>query len=102
MPGYAYLWEFQVAPERVAAFERAYGPDGDWVALFRRAPGYLRSELLRDLGEPQRFVSIDHWETRAAWEEFRTRFAAEYAELDARCEALTLHERELGCFEPVR
>ena len=101
MPGYVYLWEFRVAPERVAAFERAYGPAGDWAGLFRRAPGYLRSELLRDMSEPQRFVTIDYWETQSAWEAFRARFAAEYAALDARCEALTLRETELGRFQPL-
>jgi quinol monooxygenase YgiN len=102
MPAYVYLWEFLVAADAVAAFERAYGPSGDWVLLFRRAPGYLHSELYRDLLNPQRFVSADRWESRAAWEEFRTRFAAEFEALDARCEALTLRETELGRFEPVR
>jgi heme-degrading monooxygenase HmoA len=102
MPGYVYLWEFRVAPERVAAFERSYGPDGDWVSLFRRAPGYLRRELLRDLSEPLRFVSVDYWESRSAWEGFPTRFAAEYAALDSICETLTLRETELGRFRPVR
>jgi quinol monooxygenase YgiN len=101
MPAYVYLWEFQVAPDKVAAFEQAYGPSGDWVRLFRRAPGYARSELHRDLLNPQRFVSVDYWESRAAWEDFRSRFAAEFAALDARCEALTLRETELGRFEPV-
>jgi heme-degrading monooxygenase HmoA len=102
MPAYVYLWEFLVAPDSVAAFERAYGPSGDWVLLFRRATGYLRSELYRDLLDRQRFVSVDYWESRAAWEEFRARFAAEFEALDARCEALTLRETELGRFEPVR
>ncbi len=32
------LWEF----------ESRYGPEGDWAQLFRRAPGYHGSELLRD------------------------------------------------------
>lgn len=101
MPAYVYLWEFQVAPDKVAAFEQAYGPAGDWVRLFRRAPGYARSELHRDLLNPQRFVTVDYWESRAAWEDFRSRFAAEFAALDARCETLTLRETELGRFEPV-
>ena len=72
------------------------------VQLFRRASGYQRSVLYRDLLDPRRFVSVDYWESRAAWEEFRARFAAEFEALDARCEALTLRETELGRFEPVR
>ncbi len=85
------------APE----FERAYGPDGDWVRLFRRASGHLRTELLRDTDRPARYLTIDVWESRAAWERFRARWAAEYAALDARCGALTTRETQLGGFDDV-
>ena len=46
--GFVTLWEFRVAPGRQAEFERNYGPGGPWIPLFRRAPGYLGSELLQD------------------------------------------------------
>jgi quinol monooxygenase YgiN len=98
---YMYAWEYVVSPERVAAFERTYGSTGEWVELFRRAPGYLRSELYRDRGNPQRFMTIDYWESRAAWEAFRRRFAVEFEALDARCAELTAQEREIGRFEAV-
>jgi quinol monooxygenase YgiN len=101
MPGYACVWEFRVAPERAAAFEQAYGPAGDWVQLFRRSPGYLRSELHRDLRDPLRYLTVDYWESRAAAEAFRARFAPEYEALDTRCEALTRSETEIGRFEPL-
>jgi heme-degrading monooxygenase HmoA len=97
-----YAWEFEVAPEHQAAFVRAYGPDGDWVRLFRRAPGYVRTELLRDLARPARFVTLDHWESPEAFAAFRARYAAEFEAIDARCQALTLSEREIGRFEPAR
>jgi hypothetical protein len=40
-----------MAAARITAlweFESRYGPEGDWAQLFRRAPGYHGSELLRD------------------------------------------------------
>ena len=95
------MWEFIVSPEHTQAFERAYGPAGEWVQLFRRSPGYLRTELHRDRSQPQRFVTIDHWESKQAWEAFRARFGAEFESLDAKCEAWTTRETELGRFEPV-
>jgi heme-degrading monooxygenase HmoA len=96
MSGYAYLWSFQVAPQCQAEFERIYGPDGDWAQLFRRAAGYRGTWLLRDVAEPGRYVTVDRWQDEAAWQSFRTRFAAEYQALDQRCEGLTLQEQALG------
>jgi len=98
---YVYIWEFIVAAEHTGAFERAYGPAGDWVQLFRRGAGYLRTELHRDREQPQRFVSIDYWESKEAWEAFRARFADEFEALDAKGAEWTTHEAEIGRFEPV-
>ena len=98
---YMYLWEYIVAPGKADDFKRAYGPDGEWVLLFTEAPGYVRTELHRDSAEPGRFVTIDYWESEAAWREFRTRFSVRFEALDARCAALTLRETEIGRFEPA-
>jgi heme-degrading monooxygenase HmoA len=99
---YVYLWEFIVSADHTNAFERTYGPSGEWVQLFSRAEGYLRSELLRDRSQPRRFITIDYWESREAWDAFRTRFAKEFEALDAKCAAWTTMETEIGHFEPVR
>jgi quinol monooxygenase YgiN len=98
---YSYIWEYLVDPEKVAEFERAYGPAGTWVELFRRAEGYIRSELHRDRTNPLRFVSIDYWQTPSDWESFRSQFSAEFEALDDRCETLTTQEREIGRFDPI-
>jgi heme-degrading monooxygenase HmoA len=99
--GFLSVWEYRVAPEHAEAFERAYGPDGDWVRLFRRAPGYVRTELHRDRQDLFRFITVDYWESAASWSAFRTQHAREYETLDARCAAFTLSETEIGRFEPV-
>jgi heme-degrading monooxygenase HmoA len=94
---YAYLWEYLVPAETAPEFERVYGPEGDWATLFRRHPGYRRTELLRDL-DRGRYVTIDHWESREACEAFREAFAAEFQALDERCERLTSEETLVGEF----
>jgi heme-degrading monooxygenase HmoA len=99
--GFLSVWEFRVAPEHVETFERTYGPEGEWVRLFRRASGYVRTELHRDRQDPLRFLTVDYWESAAHWSAFRARHAREYESLDARCAGLTLSESAIGQFEPV-
>ena len=96
---YSYVWEFHVDERRRAEFERHYGPDGSWAALFRRSAGYVETLLLRDAANPLRYLTIDRWESEAAYLAFRARCAAEYAELDRRCELLTTKEISLGHYE---
>jgi len=97
--GYCYIWEYRIRSGTEAEFRGQYGADGPWVRLFRQAPGYLETRLLQDLDRPGRFVTIDRWADRAAFADFRRRFAREFAELDERCATLTEHEAELGRFE---
>jgi heme-degrading monooxygenase HmoA len=95
---YVYVWEFRVRPEKAAIFEQTYGPNGDWAALFRRAAGYVGTLLLKDRAVANRYLTVDRWQSEAAYNQFRERFAAEYRALDERCEALTLEERSLGVY----
>jgi heme-degrading monooxygenase HmoA len=98
---YVYLWRFVVRPGSEAAFEAAYGPDGQWTRLFREGEGYLGTELLRDQSEPRGYVTIDRWVSREAWAAFRAARAADWEALDRRCQDLTEHEEEIGRFEDL-
>ena len=93
------LWEFEVKPGSEELFERIYGPEGEWAQLFRRDARYRRTRLLRDVGAERMYVTMDSWESRAAYEEFRERFAAEYAGSDRKCEGMTVAERHLGYYQ---
>jgi len=95
------VWEFDVPPEAVAAFEEAYGHQGPWVRLFRRDGAYEGTTLLRDRTRPGRYLTFDYWRTREAFEAFRERFRDEFAAIDASCERLTARERPLGEFDPL-
>lgn len=93
------IWRFTVKPEAVTEFENHYRADGAWAALFNRAPGYRGTDLLRDVGQPLVFVTIDRWETAAAFAAFKAAHASAYAALDAQCEKLTVGEEKLAAFD---
>jgi heme-degrading monooxygenase HmoA len=95
------LWEFRIREGKAAAFEELYGPDGGWVRLFRKAGGYERTLLVRDGGDPQRYLTIDVWRDAASYEAFRREHETEHAALDHDGEALTELERRLGQFEEI-
>jgi heme-degrading monooxygenase HmoA len=93
------LWEFEVKSGSEELFEAAYGPEGLWVRLFRRDKRYLGTRLLRDVGAARVYMTMDSWESRAAYEEFREKYALEYEELDRGCEGMTLNEKHLCKYE---
>ena len=94
----AIVWEFVVKPEALAAFQRAYGPTGDWAALFRQSPGFEGTTLLQDGATGTRFLTIDRWTDLAHYDEMRRSSRQEYARLDEVCAELTVSERALGIF----
>jgi heme-degrading monooxygenase HmoA len=96
---YVILWEFRPAPGREPEFEQAYGPDGRWIQLFRRTPGYLGSELLHDAEDFNRYLTLDRWESPEAYERFRVARGADYEALDRECVGFTEHEARIGAFQ---
>lgn len=99
--GYAYVWEFHVIPGLESAFERHYGPDGEWSALFRRSTDYIGTLLLKDHLVPGRYLTVDRWRTRGGHETFHSNFLAHYARLDAKFEHLCVRECSLGDFADI-
>ncbi|HEX9760556.1 MAG TPA: antibiotic biosynthesis monooxygenase [Candidatus Acidoferrales bacterium] len=93
------LWEYEVKPGKEVAFETHYTSLGTWSQLFQKAHGYRGTVLLRDAKRPARYVSVDIWSDREAYDTFRREFADEYEKIDALCAGLTDSEREIGIFE---
>lgn len=86
------VWEFRARPEKRCEFETAYGPSGGWAQLFRKAEGYIRTELYRDEKKPGRYFTLDFWQSRAAFYTFKQQNSAGYRALDEKCSALTEEE----------
>ncbi len=92
------LWEFEVKPGEVAAFEKVYGPEGLWVQLFRGDPHYRETKLLKDPSHPRVYYTLDFWESENDYNRFKQTNQDAYANLDKATENLTIRERNLGCF----
>ena len=92
-----FVYEARDPPE----FEQAYGVEGEWAGFFRPAPGYVGTELLRDLETPGRYLVIDRWDSRDAYNAFVGERREEYMR---RVDESAFHyEQELrvGTFENV-
>jgi heme-degrading monooxygenase HmoA len=93
------LWEFEVKSGCEELFEQVYGPEGEWVRLFRRDARYRGTRLLREAGRERVYVTMDMWESRQAYEEFREKYATEYAAIDGNCAGLTEAENRFAEME---
>lgn len=96
---FTYIWEFIVKDSEQKAFEKAYGPEGDWVMLFRKSQGYLGTELHQDQSNPLRYLTLDYWRSKEDRDTFRLQFAHEFQQLDARCEKYAVQEKFLGDYD---
>src|SRR5208337_4169390 len=104
MPGgimHIVIWDFTVREEYIQQFISAYGSNGDWASLFRRAEGYLGTELLRSSRRANVFLTGDRCEGAACVYIFQELFGAEYKRLGRRLEGYVVSEKKVGVFSEV-
>jgi heme-degrading monooxygenase HmoA len=82
-------------------FEEVYGADGEWAKFFRRGAGFIGTELLRDVEEPDRYIVIDRWESIDAYNLFISEHQKEYLERSDESRMYYLQELRFGTFENV-
>jgi heme-degrading monooxygenase HmoA len=95
---FVVVWQFEIAEEKIAAFEAAYSSDGAWAQLFRKSPDYKGTELLRDAYDSGKYLTIDRWTSEEAFRAFRKQHDADYEALDRSCDALTNRETRIGAY----
>jgi len=89
---YTIVWSFQVKQNCIEAFEKAYGPSGDWAQLFGQAEGYCQTMLYHDVAKPGHYLVMDRWVSKAAYQQFLQTYQDAYQQLDTVCEVYTLQE----------
>lgn len=94
----AYVWTYKVKPELRTEFADAYGPDGVWVKFFSQSPGYIRTDILADNNDPDRFSTIDYFVNAEARPALVAERAEAFAALDKRWEEATVEETFIGVF----
>ena len=92
------IWEYEVKDEFRTDFIEAYNSNGLWVKLFRECEGHIETELKQDIDQPNRFITIDYWQSHSAFSAMKQTISDEYNKLDKRCEAYTLSENHIGFF----
>jgi heme-degrading monooxygenase HmoA len=93
------IWEYEVKADQITQFKEAYGPNGDWARLFQKCPGFIKTELKRDIKNSNGFITIDYWQSYSAFSAIQQLIATEYKILDKLCEEFTLSENHIGIFE---
>jgi hypothetical protein len=89
------VWRFLVADEHRAEFEREYGGGGSWAQLFATSAGFVDTSLYADTATPGCYLTVDRFESAAAWERFQAENTSAYAELGERLGHLTVEQHEL-------
>ena len=82
-------------------FERGYGSNGEWAQFFRQGAGYIGTELLRDVEEPDRYLVIDRWESIEAYNAFISEHQAEYLRRSDESRFYYVAELRFGTLENV-
>jgi heme-degrading monooxygenase HmoA len=95
---YDIIWEFRVPPDRRRDFEEAYGANGVWAELFGRSNGFIEVRLFASPDEPGRYLTMDRWATREAFDAFHQEFGTEYDFLDKLHEGIAVTESRVGAF----
>jgi heme-degrading monooxygenase HmoA len=83
------------------AFEGVYGPEGEWAHFFRSGEGYIGTELLRDVDEPDRYLVVDRWESVDDYNAFLSMHQAEYLRRSDEAQFHYIQELRFGTFENI-
>ncbi len=93
------IWKFRPAAGREEEFAAAYSTDGVWAQLFATGEGFLGTELLRPAEPGGWWMTIDRWESQAAFSAFQAEQGDAYRQLDAELEGCAGEEAFVGAFE---
>lgn len=57
---FAYIWEYRVKMEHIESFRLTYHDNGEWARFFRRDPATIRTQLLSNMNDPERFIMVTY------------------------------------------
>ena len=93
-----YVRQFVLKEEARGQFELAYGPGGAWSKLFAGRPGFRGTTVLRDQGNPRRYLTIDLWETETQREQALAECKAEHSGLEAALDEWVESKIDVGVY----
>jgi len=93
------IWKFKPPAGREGEFAEAYSSSGDWAQLFRNAPGFQGTTLLKPTEAGGWWMTIDRWNAPDNFDAFIQVFGEQYRALDAELEGVAGEEQFVGAFE---
>ena len=93
------IWQYDVFEKENINFIKAYKSDGDWVHLFKKADGFIETELIHDIEHPTKFITIDKWRTKESYYQFKAMFKSDYLKMDKQFEDFSKSEIHIGYFD---
>ncbi|KKP42409.1 MAG: hypothetical protein UR31_C0015G0009 [Parcubacteria group bacterium GW2011_GWA2_33_14] len=95
------IWKFEINEKLQKEFEELYGQNGKWVKLFKNDNSYIKTELIKDISQPNIYVTIDHWKSKSIYEKFLKESKVQFEIIDQEGEGLTKSEIKIGWFETL-
>lgn len=95
------IWKYKVKPGKKTEFEELYGNKGDWVKLFNKFPGYIKTDLIKNLNDNDMYLTMDYWLSKDAYDNFKLKSKEEFVLIDKKGEELTIEEEHSGEFTAV-
>ena len=89
---------YVVKPDCRGQFELSYGPGGVWSELFASSQGFLGITVLRDTVDPQRYLTIEVWNSEAQRAQAQDEHETAYAELKAKIGEWIESMQEMGVY----
>lgn len=96
------LNEFHVKEEHIPAFETEFGSAGTRSETLQKGEGFMSTELMKDGANKRRFITIDRWISKDAYEDFQIEFENESAEVAKLGENMLEKQQLIGAFERAR
>lgn len=98
---YTVIWEYHIKMEYEKDFLNLYGKEGEWVHLFEEDDNYFESDLIKDVHQEGRYLTIDYWIDKKSYDNFRNHHNEIYQELDMKGSLFCHKEKPLGEFNSI-
>ncbi len=95
---YLTIWKYKVKRDKISEFEKLYGNKGEWVKLFKKYPGYIKTDLIKDISNKNIYITLDYWKSEKDYRKFKEKTVNEYSAIDLIGDDLTESEEYLGEF----
>ncbi len=96
---YIVLTEFIARENKAAEFEDYFGSAGKRAETLRNGEGFMSTELLKDKEVKLRYVTMDRWVSKDAYDDFGIEFENENSDLAKAGEEFSSKQVLIGVLE---